>query len=98
MRKPIDKLEMVDISRLKRCHIYNGNTLSDVKVSFQDVKGMRKKLETLYEGRVNQAFVESAHSLSIIWGQRMSGIIAFDEISLRRKRSLYEVFFYACCF
>lgn len=58
MRKPIDKLEIVDISRLKRCHIYNGNTLSDVKVSFQDVKGMRKKLETLYEGRVNQAFVE----------------------------------------
>ena len=38
MRKPIDKLEIVDISRLKRCHIYNGNTLSDVKVSFQDVK------------------------------------------------------------
>lgn len=54
MRKPINKLEIVDISRLKRCHIYNGNTLSDVKVSFQDVKGMRKKLETLYEGRVNQ--------------------------------------------
>lgn len=46
MRKPIDKLEMMDISRLKRCHIYNGNTLSDVKVSFQDqdIKGMRKRL------------------------------------------------------
>lgn len=44
MRKPINKLEIVDISRLKRCHIYNGNTLSDVKVSFQDVKGMRKSL------------------------------------------------------
>ena len=50
MRKLIDKLEMMDISRLKRCHIYNGNTLSDVKVSFQNSKEMRKKLETLYEG------------------------------------------------
>ncbi len=68
MRKPIDKLEMVDISRLKRCHIYNGNTLSDVKVSFQDVKGMRKKLETLYEGRVNQAFVERVLILYLLFG------------------------------
>lgn len=59
MRKPINKLEIVDISRLKRCHIYNGNTLR---------------------------------------GQRMSGIIAFDEISLRRKRSLYEVFFLCVLF
>lgn len=33
MRKPIDKLEIVDISRLKRCHIYNGNTLSDGQVT-----------------------------------------------------------------
>jgi hypothetical protein len=68
MRKPIDKLEIVDISRLKRCHIYNGNTLSDVKVSFQDVKGMRKKLETLYEGRVNQAFVERVLILYLLFG------------------------------
>lgn len=68
MRKPIDKLEMVDISRLKRCHIYNGNTLSDVKVSFQDVKGMRKKLKTLYEGRVNQAFVERVLILYLLFG------------------------------
>ncbi len=68
MRKPIDKLEIVDISRLKRCHIYNGNTLSDVKVSFQDVKGMRKKLETLYEGRVNQAFVERVIILYLLFG------------------------------
>lgn len=57
MRKQVDNLEIDDIIRLKRCHIYNGNTLSDVKVCFQDVKRMRKKLETLYEGRVNQAFV-----------------------------------------
>lgn len=68
MRKPINKLEIVDISRLKRCHIYNGNTLSDVKVSFQDVKGMRKKLETLYEGRVNQAFVERVLILYLLFG------------------------------
>ena len=68
MRKPIDKLEIVDISRLKRCHIYNGNTLCDVKVSFQDVKGMRKKLETLYEGRVNQAFVERVLILYLLFG------------------------------
>ena len=68
MRKPIDKLEIVDISRLKRCHIYNGNTLSDVKVSSQDVKGMRKKLETLYEGRVNQAFVERVLILYLLFG------------------------------
>lgn len=68
MRKPIDKLEMVDISRLKRCHIYNGNTLSDVKVSFQDIKGMRKLLETLYEGRVNQAFVERVLILYLLFG------------------------------
>ena len=68
MRKPIDKLEMVDISRLKRCHIYNGNTLSDVKVSFQDIKGMRKMLETLYEGRVNQAFVERVLILYLLFG------------------------------
>ena len=68
MRKPIDKLEIVDISRLKRCHIYNGNTLSDVKVSFQDVKGMRKKLETLYESRVNQAFVERVLILYLLFG------------------------------
>lgn len=68
MRKPINKLEIVDISRLKMCHIYNGNTLSDVKVSFQDVKGMRKKLETLYEGRVNQAFVERVLILYLLFG------------------------------
>lgn len=70
MRKPIDKLEMMDISRLKRCHIYNGNTLSDVKVSFQDqdIKGMRKRLETLYEGRVNQAFVERVLILYLLFG------------------------------
>lgn len=69
MRKPIDKLEMMDISRLKRCHIYNGNTLSDVKVSFQDqdIKGMRKRLETLYEGRVNQAFVERVLILYLLF-------------------------------
>lgn len=71
MRKPIDKLEMMDISRLKRCHIYNGNTLSDVKVSFQDqdIKGMRKRLETLYEGRVNQAFVERVLILYLLFGE-----------------------------
>ena len=70
MRKPIDKLEMIDMSRLKRCHIYNGNTLSDVKVSFQDqdIKGMRKRLETLYEGRVNQAFVERVLILYLLFG------------------------------
>lgn len=70
MRKPIDKLEMMDISRLKSCHIYNGNTLSDVKVSFQDqdIKGMRKRLETLYEGRVNQAFVERVLILYLLFG------------------------------
>lgn len=68
MRKPIDKLEMMDISRLKRCHIYNGNTLSDVKVSFQNSKEMRKKLETLYEGRVNQAFVERVLILYLLFG------------------------------
>lgn len=68
MRKPINKLELVDISRLKRCHIYNGNTLSDVKVSFQDSKEMRKKLETLYEGRVNQAFVERVLILYLLFG------------------------------
>lgn len=70
MRKPIDKLEMMDISRLKRCHIYNGNTLSDVKVGFQDqdIKGMRKRLETLYEGRVNQAFVERVLILYLLFG------------------------------
>ena len=70
MRKPIDKLEMMDISRLKRCHIYNGNTLSDVQVSFQDqdIKGMRKRLETLYEGRVNQAFVERVLILYLLFG------------------------------
>lgn len=60
----------MDISRLKRCHIYNGNTLSDVKVSFQDqdIKGMRKRLETLYEGRVNQAFVERVLILYLLFG------------------------------
>lgn len=68
MRKPIDKLEIDDIIRLKRCHIYNGNTLSDVKVSFQDIKGMRKMLETLYEGRVNQAFVERVLILYLLFG------------------------------
>lgn len=68
MRKPINKLEIVDISRLKRCHIYNGNTLSDIKVSFQDSKKMRKKLETLYEGRVNQAFVERVLILYLLFG------------------------------
>ena len=68
MRKPINKLELVDISRLKRCHIYNGNTLSDVKVSFQDSKEMRKKLETLYEGRVNQSFVERVLILYLLFG------------------------------
>lgn len=68
MRKPIDKLEMMDISRLKRCHIYNGNTLSDFKVSFQNSKEMRKKLETLYEGRVNQAFVERVLILYLLFG------------------------------
>lgn len=68
MRKLIDKLEMMDISRLKRCHIYNGNTLSDVKVSFQNSKEMRKKLETLYEGRVNQAFVERVLILYLLFG------------------------------
>lgn len=44
MRKQIDNLLTEDITKLKRCHIYNGNTLSDVKVSFQDIKGMRKSL------------------------------------------------------
>lgn len=70
MRKPINKLELVDISRLKRCHMYNGNTLSDVKVSFQDqdIKGMRRKLETLYDGRVNQAFVERVLILYLLFG------------------------------
>lgn len=56
MRKQVDNLEIDDIIRLKRYHIYNGNTLSDVKVCFQDVKRMRKKLETLYEGRVKFFF------------------------------------------
>lgn len=68
MRKSIDKLEICDITRLKRCHIYNGNTLSDVKVSFQNSKEMRKKLETLYEGRVNQAFVERVLILYLLFG------------------------------
>lgn len=68
MRKQVDNLEIDDIIRLKRCHIYNGNTLSDVKVCFQDVKRMRKKLETLYEGRVNQAFVERVLILYLLFG------------------------------
>lgn len=68
MRKQVDNLEIDDIIRLKRCHIYNGNTLSDVKVCFQDVKRMRKKLETLYEGRVNQAFVERVLVLYLLFG------------------------------
>lgn len=70
MRKSIDDLKIGDIIRLKRCHIYNGNTLSDVKVSFQDqdIKGMRKRLETLYEGRVNQAFVERVLILYLLFG------------------------------
>lgn len=70
MRKSIDDLKFGDIIRLKRCHIYNGNTLSDVKVSFQDqdIKGMRKRLETLYEGRVNQAFVERVLILYLLFG------------------------------
>lgn len=33
MRKQIDNLLTEDITKLKRCHIYNGNTLSDVKLS-----------------------------------------------------------------
>ena len=68
MRKQVDNLEIDDIIRLKRCHIYIGNTLSDVKVCFQDVKRMRKKLETLYEGRVNQAFVERVLVLYLLFG------------------------------
>jgi len=68
MRKQVDNLEIDDIIRLKRCHIYNGNTLSDVKVSFQNSKEMRKKLETLYEGRVNQAFVERVLILYLLFG------------------------------
>ena len=68
MRKQVDNLEIDDIIRLKRYHIYNGNTLSDVKVCFQDVKRMRKKLETLYEGRVNQAFVERVLVLYLLFG------------------------------
>lgn len=68
MRKQIDNLLTEDITKLKRCHIYNGNTLSDVKVSFQDIKGMRKKLETLYEGRVNQSIVERVLILYLLFG------------------------------
>lgn len=70
MRKLIDRLEIGDIIKLKRCHIYNGNALSDVKVSFQDkdIIVMRKKLETLYEGRVNQAFVERVLILYLLFG------------------------------
>ena len=70
MSKQVDNLEIDDIIRLKRCHIYNGNTLSDVKVCFQDqdIKGMRKRLETLYEGRVNQAFVERVLILYLLFG------------------------------
>lgn len=68
MSKQVDNLEIDDIIRLKRCHIYNGNTLSDVKVSFQDSKKMRKRLETLYEGRVNQAFVERVLILYLLFG------------------------------
>lgn len=68
MSKQVDNLEIDDIIRLKRCHIYNGNTLSDVKVSFQDSKKMRKRLDTLYEGRVNQAFVERVLILYLLFG------------------------------
>lgn len=40
----------------------------DVKVSFQDIIIMRKKLEMLYEGRVNQAFVERVLILYLLFG------------------------------
>ena len=68
MRKQIEKLEIVDITKLRKCHIDNGNTLSDLKVSFHDSQVMRKRLEALYEGRVNQAFVERVLILYLLFG------------------------------
>lgn len=68
MRKPIEKLEIGDITKLRKCHIDNGNILNDVKVHFHDIKVMRKRLETLYEGRVNQAFVERVLILYLLFG------------------------------
>ena len=70
MRKPIDKLEMVDISRLKRCHIYSVSTLNEVRVCFNDLAHMRKRLEILFsKGRVNQAFVERMLILYLLFGE-----------------------------
>lgn len=68
MRKPIEKLEIGDITKLRKCHIDNGIILSDVKVSFHDIKVMRKRLEALYEDRINQAFVERVLILYMLFG------------------------------
>ena len=42
--KPIHKLEITDINKLRKCHIYEVNIVSDVQVRFADIELMREKL------------------------------------------------------
>ena len=42
MRKSIDDLNIADIIRLRKCHIYSVSTLNEVRVYFNDIAHMRK--------------------------------------------------------
>lgn len=67
--KPIHKLKINDINRLRKCHIYEVNIVSDVQVRFADIELMRKKLQELFQGRINQAFVERMLILYLAFGE-----------------------------
>ena len=67
--KPIHKLEITDINKLRKCHIYEVNIVSDVQVRFADIELMREKLQELFQGRINQAFVERMLILYLAFGK-----------------------------
>lgn len=70
MRKSIDDLNIADIIRLRKCHIYSVSTLNEVRVCINDIALMRKKLEILFsKSRVNQAFVERMLILYLLFGE-----------------------------